>query len=112
MVRTTRRPACRLRRGQASVDGDDGHSGGTKARGAASASSTLPTWPTLASMPRHAHVRVRIEPRHRTRMSRTKPSAMTGTAELNAMIKRVAPDILALLADGVPRRKDAIVKAL
>ena len=45
-------------------------------------------------------------------MSRTKPSAMTGTAELNATIERVAPDILALLADGVPRRKPAIVAAL
>jgi hypothetical protein len=41
-----------------------------------------------------------------------KPTAMTGTAELNAMIERVAPDILALLADGVPRRKPAIVAAL
>jgi hypothetical protein len=28
------------------------------------------------------------------------------------MIERVAPDILALLADGVPRTKAAIVKAL
>jgi hypothetical protein len=28
------------------------------------------------------------------------------------MIERVAPDILALLADGVPRRKAAIVEAL
>jgi hypothetical protein len=45
-------------------------------------------------------------------MSRTKPSVVTGTAELNAMIERVAPDILALLADGVPRRKPAIVAAL
>ena len=45
-------------------------------------------------------------------MSRSKPSALTGTAELNAMIERVAPDILALLADGVPRRKPAIVAAL
>jgi hypothetical protein len=45
-------------------------------------------------------------------MPRVKPSAMTGTAELNAMIERVAPDILALLADGVPRPKAAIVKAL
>ena len=35
-----------------------------------------------------------------------------GTAELNAMIERVAPDILALLADGVPRTKPAIVEAL
>jgi hypothetical protein len=45
-------------------------------------------------------------------MPRTKPSAMTGTAELNAVIERVAPDILALLADGMPRRKPAIVAAL
>ena len=45
-------------------------------------------------------------------MSRTKPFAMTGTAELNAMIERVAPDILALLADGVPRNKGAIIEAL
>ena len=36
----------------------------------------------------------------------------TGTAELNATIERVAPDILALLADGVPLRKAAIVAAL
>jgi hypothetical protein len=41
-----------------------------------------------------------------------KPSAPTGTAKLNAMIERVAPDILALSADGVPRTKAAIVKAL
>ena len=45
-------------------------------------------------------------------MPRHKPSALTGTAELNAMIERVAPDVLELLADGVPRRKDAIIKAL
>src|SRR5689334_10054894 len=63
-------------------------------------------------MLRHAHVRVRIGPRHRTRMSRPKPSAISGTAELNAMIERIAPDVLALLADGVPRNKAAIVKAL
>ena len=45
-------------------------------------------------------------------MPRAKPSALFGTAELNAMIERVAPDILELLADGVPRRKPAIVAAL
>ena len=45
-------------------------------------------------------------------MPRPKPSAFTGSAELNAMIERVAPDILALLADGVPRPKAAIVAAL
>jgi hypothetical protein len=36
----------------------------------------------------------------------------TGTAELNATIERVAPDVLGLLADGVARRKAAIVEAL
>ena len=45
-------------------------------------------------------------------MPRPKPSALTGTAELNAMIERVAPAILGLLADGVPRTKAAIVAAL
>jgi hypothetical protein len=41
-----------------------------------------------------------------------KPSAFTGSADVNAMVERVAPDILALLADGVPRRKPAIIEAL
>jgi len=45
-------------------------------------------------------------------MPRLKPSAFTGTSELNAMIERVAPDVLELLADGVPRTKAAIVEAL
>ena len=45
-------------------------------------------------------------------MPRAKHSAMTGTAELNAMIERVTPTILGLLADGVPRTKAAIVEAL
>jgi hypothetical protein len=34
------------------------------------------------------------------------------TDDLNAAIARVAPDVLALLADGVPRTEAAIVKAL
>ena len=39
-------------------------------------------------------------------MPRPKPSALTGSAELNATIERVAPDILALLATAcrAPRR--------
>jgi hypothetical protein len=45
-------------------------------------------------------------------MPRAKPSAFAGTAELNATIERVAPAILGLLADGVPRTKPAIVAAL
>ena len=44
-------------------------------------------------------------------MPRPKPF-MTGTAELNAMIERVTPDVLGLLADGVPRTKAATVEAL
>ena len=45
-------------------------------------------------------------------MPRTKAFAVTGTAELNATIERVAPDVLDLLADGVPRSKAAVVGAL
>ena len=43
-------------------------------------------------------------------MPRPKPSAFTGATELNAMIERVAPDVLELLADDVPRTKAAIVR--
>ena len=45
-------------------------------------------------------------------MTRPRHSTMTGTTELNAMIERVAPDVLGLLADGVPRTKGAVVAAL
>jgi hypothetical protein len=45
-------------------------------------------------------------------MRRPKLSAFTGTAKLNAMIDQIAPAILELLADGVPRSKTAIVEAL
>jgi hypothetical protein len=37
---------------------------------------------------------------------------LTGSAEINAMVARVAPDVLGLLADGTPRSKAAIVEAL
>jgi len=40
------------------------------------------------------------------------PYERAGSAELNAMVERVAPAILGLLADGVPRSKAAIVEAL
>jgi hypothetical protein len=40
------------------------------------------------------------------------PREFTGSAELNAMVARVAPDVLELLADGAPRSKPAIVAAL
>ncbi len=40
------------------------------------------------------------------------PYENAGSAELNATIEHVAPAILELLADGVPRTKAAIVEAL
>jgi hypothetical protein len=40
------------------------------------------------------------------------PYERAGSAEINAMVARVAPSILELLGDGVPRRKPAIVEAL
>ena len=40
------------------------------------------------------------------------PYERAGSAAVNAMVERVAPDILELLADGVPRTKPAIVEAL
>jgi len=45
-------------------------------------------------------------------MRRPRLSAFTGTAKLNARIDQIAPAILELLADGVPRSKAAIVAAL
>ena len=41
-----------------------------------------------------------------------KPATFTGSAAINALIDRVAPAVLALLADGVPRTKGVIVQAL
>ena|SRR5690349_278319 len=43
---------------------------------------------------------------------RARPATFTGSADVNAMIDRIAPSILALLADGVPRTKGVIVAAL
>jgi len=40
------------------------------------------------------------------------PYERAGSAEINAMVERVAPAILGLLDDGVPRRKPAIIEAL
>ena len=40
------------------------------------------------------------------------PPRTTTSADLNAMIERIAPDVLALLADGVPRNTATIVAAL
>jgi hypothetical protein len=41
-----------------------------------------------------------------------RPSRFTSSADLNAAIERTAPDVLALLGDGVPRAEAAIVTAL
>ena len=40
------------------------------------------------------------------------PYKNAGSVAMNAMVERVAPAILELLADGVPRSKPAIVEAL
>jgi hypothetical protein len=40
------------------------------------------------------------------------PDEGAGSAAINVMVARVAPAILELLADGVPRTKAAIVEAL
>ena len=40
------------------------------------------------------------------------PPRLTSSADLNATIERIAPDVLALLADGAPRREAEIVAAL
>ena len=40
------------------------------------------------------------------------PYERAGSAELNATLARITPAVLALLADGVPRTKPAIVAAL
>ena len=46
-------------------------------------------------------------------MPRTKTFATdAGSAEVNATVERVAPAILGLLGDGVPRTRPAIVAAL
>jgi hypothetical protein len=45
----------------------------------------------------------------RTRMPATKPWS---SADFNALLARVMPDVLALLGDGVPRSRGTIVAAL
>jgi len=48
----------------------------------------------------------------KTTASRAKPATFTGSGSINALIDQVAPAVLALLADGVPRTKGVIVQAL
>jgi hypothetical protein len=47
-----------------------------------------------------------------TNTRKLSPYERAGSAEINAMVERVAPAILGLLADGVPRTKPAIIAAL
>ncbi len=41
-----------------------------------------------------------------------RPSRFTSSADLDTVIARVTPDVLALLADGVPRTRGTILAAL
>ena len=51
-------------------------------------------------------------PPTKTPTRKPSPYERAGSAEINAMVGRVAPAILGLLADGVPRTKAAVVEAL
>src|SRR4051794_38435136 len=65
--------------------------------------------PPPAPPPPHPYTRPRIAPRRRPRMPanprRPTPYEDAGSEAINAMVARVAPSILELLGDGVPRRK-------
>src|SRR3954447_21725010 len=65
-----------------------------------------------AHIPERETSRSRIGPRMPTSPRQPSPYERAGSAELNAMAERVAPSILELLADGVPRTKGVIVQAL
>ena len=45
-------------------------------------------------------------------MPAAKTPRLTSSDDVNAMIERIAPDVLTLLADGVPRTEPEIVAAL
>jgi hypothetical protein len=42
----------------------------------------------------------------------SRPSSLSGSAEIEAMVARTAPAVLELLGDGVPRSKSTIIAAL
>ena len=70
----------------------------------------------IAPCCRHAHVsagdsRTRVGPACRPAPAEPRPER-AGSADIHALVERVAPSVLALLADGVPRTKGAIVQAL
>jgi hypothetical protein len=45
-------------------------------------------------------------------MPASKPPRLWASSDLNAVIARTAPDVLALLGDGVPRTRATIIAAL
>ncbi len=51
-------------------------------------------------------------PLAKTPTRKPSPYEGAGSAEINAMVAQVAPSILELLGDGLPRPKPAIVEAL
>src|SRR5947209_2452303 len=63
-----------------------------------------------ALTPAAARLPGRDRTHHRTRMPNVK--TFTGSADIDAMVAQVAPAVLGLLADRVPRTKAAIVAAL
>src|SRR4051794_27873009 len=69
--------------------------------------------PVLGTVPRPPPRRARM-PRDKRDPAARKPSPYegAGSAAINAVVARIAPAILELLADGVPRSKAAIVEAL
>ena len=57
------------------------------------------------------HDRTRM-PKSKAAPARTGRSSPAGSAEIDAMVARTAPSMLALLRDGVPRSKSTIIAAL
>ena len=82
----------------------------------ATSTATIGSTTAPAPTPSHTYIRARIASRRRTRMPsntrRPNPYEDAGSEAINAMVARVAPAILELLADGAPRTKPAIVAAL
>src|SRR3954468_14133340 len=91
-------------------------SGDHRVRGAPAARRATATWPPSVSLrPRRGggpRLSCSAGRRAGTAAPRTKAFANTGSAELTAMVERVAPSISALLADGVPHTKPATVETL
>jgi hypothetical protein len=66
-----------------------------------SSTSAMPPVPAPLARPGHGSI-----------MARMPPTKRWSSADFDAVIAQVAPDVLALLADGVPRTKRTILAAL